>query len=77
MILTELGLTFERDGADWRCIEIPQIRALGTGGYQVAGHPEVITELTQAVDRVRQVSPGSAGHHNKSRRARLGTRRAK
>lgn len=66
MILTELGVTFERDGDEWFCRELPQLRALAGGGYQVTGQVGTFANLPDALSEARrlQSSPECAPTSN-------------
>jgi hypothetical protein len=49
MILTEHGLTFERDGDSRSCVQHPELRAYADGTYGLDGRPERYSRLSDAL----------------------------
>lgn len=64
MISTEDGLTFARDGAGWRCLQVPGLWMLPGGVYAIRGTTGEfellgVTASCRAVEREKRAGPNS------------------
>jgi hypothetical protein len=75
MILTELGLTFQRVGDSWQCVEHPALWMLRSGDYQVAGVATTFRELAAAVRALTTSPNAGADAINRRPATRTGRRR--